>query len=837
MERIETVNPFDRAVELLLALLLVFMPLAFGVEKAWSRQVVLALVAAMSLAFVLKLVTQPQTPWVRSWAIVPAVLFLFVAALQIIPLPVGLIRVLSPHTAATWHDLLGDLPTADALLAHMTLSFYPHVTWHDLRLVLAGLTVFVVVLNVFRTPDRIKWLLTVITLTGGGVALLAIAQVLTGTQKIYWLIPLGYAASAGPFANHSHFAQFMNLSIGAGLALLMVQISEAFHGRPISPSEVTDYLGSPVGRRLWAWGGICVLGAASIFVCLSRGGIIGMLAALAFTTLMMVTKRSLWGRAQLMALITLAAFACVLYIGFDAVYERMATLRALDRAEGGRWQIVQDIARAWTRFPLFGTGLGTHAIVYPMFDRSTIASLASHAENEYAQTIEETGLVGFLGLLVFGVMAWLAYVRSIRRGRQRPIHVAAYGLGFGLLAILVQSLSDFGQHLPANFILSMVFCALLFVLAGPSKARPAHASQAHWTAIAGGPRHWTLALRVLALVGIGAVWTVVLIGANRTRLAQAQWNQAMDLEQVLMDRQWQGTDQEYIELITHTESAAHHQPRNAEYRYWLNAYRWRSISRVTDPNTGEIALVPQAVEFTRRIIGELNQARVLCPTYGPTYCLMGEMERLVQEEDLGCSHIETGYRLAPCDPTVCLVTGLLDAQKDRIDQGFAKLSRAVALDRRLFAEVCRFLVLELDRPELAVALAGDDIGRLTQTANLLAGLPEGQVLSQQVRSQVVQLLRDKASQPDAPAGVYAALAGMCRQDKDFQSAIENYRKALVLDYGQVGWRYSLAALLAQENRPEEALEEARICLRFQPGHTAAKRLIEKLSVQPQAANK
>ena len=75
-----------------------------------------------------------------------------------------------------------------------------------------------------------------------------------------------------------------------------------------------------------------------------------MLAALAFTTLMMVTKRSLWGRAQLMALITLAAFACVLYIGFDAVYERIATLRALDRAEGGRWQIVQDIARAWTRF-------------------------------------------------------------------------------------------------------------------------------------------------------------------------------------------------------------------------------------------------------------------------------------------------------------------------------------------------------------------------------------------------------------------------------------------------------------------------------------------------------
>ena len=57
-------------------------------------------------------------------------------------------------------------------------------------------------------------------------------------------------------------------------------------------------------------------------------------------------------------------------------------------------------------------------MVYPMFDRSTTAALATHAENEYAQTLEETGLAGFLSLARLGIMVWAAYGRTIRQSRQ-----------------------------------------------------------------------------------------------------------------------------------------------------------------------------------------------------------------------------------------------------------------------------------------------------------------------------------------------------------------------------------------------------------------------------------
>ena len=150
-----------------------------------------------------------------------------------------------------------------------------------------------------------------------------------------------------------------------------------------------------------------------------------MLIAGGFTTLILTSRRSLKGRGWIIALMALCAFVCILYIGFDAVYDRLATLRDLHDAQAGRFQILKDIALAWTRFPLFGTGLGTHAVVYPMFDRSTIPAIAGHAENEYAQVAEETGLAGLVPLVLFAVIVWTAYARSVLNSRM-PVRSAAY---------------------------------------------------------------------------------------------------------------------------------------------------------------------------------------------------------------------------------------------------------------------------------------------------------------------------------------------------------------------------------------------------------------------------
>ncbi len=818
---------FDKVIEWLLISLLAFMPFAFGAVEAWSEEVVIALAAAISVCFLLKLIFEENTRFIWSWAYVPVAVFLLVAVFQLIPLRTSLVSAISPSTATIKKELLGDLPNSAALLKSMTLSFYPNATKHNLRLVLVVAAVFFVVVNVYRRAEQIKRLLAAIAIIGGSIAVLALAQDLFGNGKIYWIVATGHGeAFSGTFINHSHYGQFMNLSIGAALGLIMVKVHEAFTGKRVTPPVVFEYLSSPAAKVIWFLVAMIIIGAATIFVSLSRGGMVSMLIAAGFTTLVISSRQSLKGRGWIMALMALGAFICVLYIGFDAVYDRLATLRQLHQAEGGRWQIVKDISVAWTKFPIFGTGLGTHEVVYPMFDRSTIASLAAHAENEYAQAAEETGLIGLAALVCFGILVWANYVRNVRTASV-PIRSAAYGLGFGLVGIMLHSLSDFGQHLPANAFLSAVSCALLLGLTRAGQRNNPAVKVVETSKLSRN-------LRIAAIVCASGVWAWALLGVNSARLAEASWKKALAVEQSLMEKDWQASDEEYIDLISNAAAAADYQPDNIKYQHWLNVYRWWSISRVTDPNTGAIIIPEQTMEFVCRIVDELHNARTLCPTYGATYCVVGQLEKFTLDDPNGAERIRKGFQLAPCDPTACFVAGLLDVEEQQIDASYEKFSKAIQLDGRFFQGVADVYINHVSRPDLAVAIAGDNTGRLSYVANILADTKEHGDLVGRTQAKVIDLLKAKCQEPDAPAWAFASLANIYRKEKDNEAAIKHYRRALTLDYGQVYWRFALARLLAETDRIPDAIHEARICLRLQPQMNAAKKLIEALSVLPGA---
>jgi len=740
------ISRFDKVIEWLLISLLAFMPLAFGAVEAWSEEVVVGLAGAISVCFLLKLVFRKETTLVWSWAYIPLALFILIAVFQLIPLPSGAVSVISPSTAAVKNELLGDLPNSAELLKLMTLSFYSNATKHDLRLVLAVAAVFFVVVNVYRRAEQIKRLLAAIAIIGGAIALLALAQDLFGNGKIYWIVPTGHGkASSGPFINHSHYGQFMNLSIGAALGLIMVKIHEAFTRKRVTTLFVFEYLSSHAAKVMWFLVMIIVLCTTTVFVSLTRGGMVSMLIAAGFTTLVLSSRKSIKGRGLIMVLMALGAFICVLYIGFDAVYERIDTLQQLHETEGSRWQILKDISLAWVKFPIFGTGLGTHEVVYPMFDRSTIAALAAHAENEYAQAAEETGLIGLIALVCFAIFVWVNYVRNIRSS-YTPIRSAAYGLGFGLLAIMLHSLSDFGQHLPANAILSGISCALLLTLARTEqKGNPA-------SEVPKASRGFR-SMRIAVLVCASGVWAWALLSANSARLAEAHWKKALAIEQSIIEKDWQASDEEYIDLISNAAAAADYQPDNIKYKHWLNVYRWKSVSRVTAPNTGAVVISEQAMKFARRIVDELHNTRLLCPTYGATYCVVGQLEKFTLDDPNGAGRIRKGFQLAPCDPTACFVAGLLDAEEGQVDASFAKFSRAIQLDSRFFREVVDIYANNIDRSDLAVMIAGENTDWLSHVANILAESSEHQSLVEETRSQVVELLKSRCQEPDDPFGV------------------------------------------------------------------------------------
>jgi hypothetical protein len=197
---------FDTFIEWMLFAMLAFMPFALGAVQAWSEQVVITFAFAIAVCFALKLILCPDTALSWFWVLIPVILFLLIPVIQLIPIPTGLVSHLSSNTASVKSELLSGLTNQEHSLDSMTLSFYPNATKHDLRLVLSIVAVFFVVLNVFRQPEQIKRLLMAITVIGGAVVLLALAQDITNADKIYWTIPIRNPAISGPFVNHSHLA-------------------------------------------------------------------------------------------------------------------------------------------------------------------------------------------------------------------------------------------------------------------------------------------------------------------------------------------------------------------------------------------------------------------------------------------------------------------------------------------------------------------------------------------------------------------------------------------------------------------------------------------------------
>lgn len=817
----------DRVIEWLLIVLLAFMPLAFGAVEAWSEEVALTLVAALSICFLARVAAVRNTPLVWTWAYLPVTAFLVVSVLQLLPLPTAAVRVLSPQTALQKIQLLSDIGPADTAPGSLRISFYQHATWHDLRLVLAAAALFVVVLNVYRSSARIMRLLNAVMIIGAGIACLALLQNVAGNGKIYWFVddPRGNA-HAGPFVNHSHYAQFMNLSIGAALGILLVRIEEAFRRRKTTPVAVAEFLGSPEARSIWLIIAVIIVGLTTVFLSMSRGGMISMMVAGAFTTLVLASRKSMRGPAWIMALLALGAFVCMLYLSFDAVYDRLGTLGELHQAQGGRLQILRDVTVAWTRFPILGTGLGTHEVVYPMFDRSTIPAIASHAENEYAQVAEETGSIGLAVLVVFGVLVWVSYARALR-GRV-PVHLTAYGLGFGLLAVLTHSLSDFGQHLPANGFLAAIFCALLIRLPRVGVGD----DQAGEFVLAGGRvRRFGIIVPIVA----GLLWGGIVLDADAARRAEAHWAWVLSAERGLTEQNWRGSDDEYKYLLRHAAKAQEYQPGNVKYRHWLNVYRWYAISRETDPDTGNVVLWPQGVDHAGRIADELRQTLRCCPTFGPTWCVLGQLERYVLRlDEQGERHIRKGRQLAPCDATTCLVAGILDMEQGKPEAAFENLRRAVQLDENLYRDVARICIERLNRPSLALELHEDRIHRLVWLADAWKTYGNSHELTaeiEQVNRRIYELLVRQCEQPDAPADALVSLAEIYRRQGDDQKAIPPYRRAVVMNPGRADWHLQLATLLCQEGLLDEAMQEVKNCLRLQPQNQAAERLIRDISVR------
>jgi O-antigen ligase len=383
-----------------LVTLLMWSPLAFGTTESWSQFIQRTVVVALLGMWVVLQYLQTAIELGPNPTYLPALLFAGFIALQ----------------------FLGGVSS----YRYATLSEFLNIAVYGGLILLAGETLYS-----RRCSRKFVFAMAVF---GFALALLALFQGLSGTNKIFWLRATHDAAADiyGPYANHNHYAGLMEMLVPLAAAAALLETG---------------------GKRMILLFATLTM-ALSLVFSRSRGGMIGLAAGFLFVCVMLFryqrSRRGLFGIGIFVAIVA----AMVLWLGTDRIMERLTEVQ-----DNYRLSIYGDCVRMWLHKPMMGFGLGTFSTVYPQFRSFPTNLFVNHAHNDYLELMVETGLVGpaLVVWFLFGVFRnGFAKMRDAADSEGRLLTLA---LLTGIVAILVHSLLDFNLHIPANAALFFVLCA------------------------------------------------------------------------------------------------------------------------------------------------------------------------------------------------------------------------------------------------------------------------------------------------------------------------------------------------------------------------------------------
>jgi O-antigen ligase len=477
----------------------VVAPWLFGAVQPWAILAVtttglLAAAVALGLGTLSGGLERPSLP---LW---PLLAFVVVGLAQLVPLPPPIHALLAPGSHSVWHPVESAAAAVLGGGAH-PVSLDPDATLRSVSLVSAlALLAFVAAPALARPGPAVA---AVSTIAAGGFLLSAYAVfararfgvLLYGRYEVPTINPFG------PFVSKNHFAGYVAMAtlLAAGLAIGLADRARRRH---------RDWTASPqAGAVVLAMVAALAMALAGL-ASLSRGGAIALAAgALSLLSLLVVRARGGRSRTSLLPSLALAgALGLVLIVLVPpATHERLQNL-------GGasfRLDTWRDAIRMSLTSPAVGQGLGAFHDAYPRFKREHWYVRVEHAENDYIETLAESGILGLGIVLAGGGLLLLGAGRGALSGGDRVVRGIGMGAVAGLVALVVHSGVDFNLRIPSNAALAAVLAAAAAGVAGVG-SRPL-------------PR---LAALGLALGALGLLATVATLPAEPWLAARDEARQA-----------------------------------------------------------------------------------------------------------------------------------------------------------------------------------------------------------------------------------------------------------------------------------------------------------------------
>jgi O-antigen ligase len=382
-----------------------------------------------------------------------SIFFAFVL-FQMIPLPAGIVRTLSPKTYELRYLFADVIPPSPIGNPQFPISFMPLVTKIEFFKWLA-LSAFFLFLLHWRFPGdehcTLLPLIAVIFLVGVFESLYGMFEFFSGHHHILHL--KGISSVTGTFINRNYFAGYLLMVIPLSMGLFFSR--EALRKGRFKGWRQS--LSSLDGKTLLIGFGIIVMILALLFSA-SRMGIFSLL--LSFTLISILFSQRGKGVSKTSLLILGLALLWALWIGLDAVIGRFFNV---SEDLKWRWTVWADTFKIVKDFPTLGSGLGTFSQIFPMYKSFHIRRFVSHAENDFLQLASEVGLIG-LGVL-FLLFIFL-FVRAVSGIRSMSITDSGRYIGIGglvgIVALMFHSMVERNLQVPANaFLYTFIWVLVL----------------------------------------------------------------------------------------------------------------------------------------------------------------------------------------------------------------------------------------------------------------------------------------------------------------------------------------------------------------------------------------
>jgi O-antigen ligase len=402
----------------------------------------LALLATVYFAFTRRSNFAPRLPANRRWALLGVAA---VAAIQLVPLPLGWLRVLSPARASL-SEALGSIGTP---VRAAPLSVSPAASWEWAITLLGLMLTYLLVRELSHRFEDRPWI------AAAPLIVVATLQAALGLLQATLGAASNLEGVTGSYANRNHFAGLLEMC----LPFAVMGAVAAYYGSRSNSRRAAPLKPALQSSGLLLCAAVMLL---AVVASLSRMGFIAALAGLAVMGSLALARGRGGARRWLpAAAMILAALAAFVLLPTDQLVARFSDISGGEQVSANvRALIWGDTLRLIGAYPIFGCGLGAYESALLSF--KTVAPLLTvdYAHNDYLQLLAELGILGFAPLMFLAVVVYARAVRHAMRLRRGPQAYLALATAGGLTAIAIHSLADFNLYIPANAMLAVWLGAL-----------------------------------------------------------------------------------------------------------------------------------------------------------------------------------------------------------------------------------------------------------------------------------------------------------------------------------------------------------------------------------------